>query len=344
MAEQPIDPSAMIDRVASQQMGVDPQTPQGQDQAQPQVPPQAQAKPSETPETAEEKAVTKGSPETEDDRMSAEAILYEIEFDEGDVRKLNPNQIKETFKRYRDLNYKNQQNGNLNRVVEAAIKSGFAKSPDDAARQILNMMKANQSNPQMGDDDGKTNPQAKAEAQTSMDALAQWEEDNAVTLPPGFREQAGMMNQMGQNMAQLQKMLSQVLQQSQGAADAATRQGIEAKDMKGKAIQQTIANNLDRASQATGLTDDQAQDFKIFAYERGYTEDDFVDIRLTAKVMNDFKNQMQSPEMERLRDINKRRQAFTGSVAMTPTSGDAAGQANPEATTLDRLTNKAMTR
>lgn len=341
MAEQPIDPSAMIDRVASQQMGVKPEMPQGQEQTQPPVPQQAAEKAPEVP-TDQEKAITEGSPETEGDRMSAEAILYEIDFGDGETRKLSPHQISETFKRYRDVNHKQAQNANLNRVVEAAIKNGIAKSPDDAARMILNAIKANQSNPQMGDDDGKTNVQAKAD--TSLDALAQWEEDNAVTLPPGFRENAAMIEKMGANMNQLQQMLGQVLQQSQGNADAAARQGVEAQNMKGQAIKQAIANNLDRAAQATGLTEDQAEDFRIFAYERGYTEDDFVDGQLTAKVMNDYKNSVQSPEMDRLREINKRRQAFTGSVVQTPTSGDAGGEANPPATTLDRLAAQAMNR
>ena len=341
MAEQPIDPSAMIDRVSSKQMGVKPEMPQ--EQTQPPVPQQAAEKAPEVP-TDQEKAIAEGSPETEGDRMSAEAILYEIDFGDGEIRKLSPHQISETFKRYRDVNHKQAQNANLNRVVEAAIKNGIAKSPDDAARMILNAIKASQSNPQMGDDDGKTNAQAKSEAESRMDALAQWEEDNAVTLPPGFREQAEMMNRMGANMTQLQKMLGQVLQQSQGTAAKAAQQGVEAQNMKGQAIKQAIANNLDRAAQATGLTEDQAEDFRIFAYERGYTEDDFVDGQLTAKVMNDYKNSVQSPEMDRLRDINKRRQAFTGSVVQTPTSGDAGGEANPPATTLDRLTSKAMNR
>ena len=161
--------SNLIDALASKQMGVEPQ------QAQ------APAEPAEAPETAEEKAVDEGSPQTEGDKMDMEAILYEIDFGDGDMRKLNPNQIRETFKRYRDLNFQNQQNANLNKVVEAAIKNGFAKNPDDAARQILNMMKAAQSNPQMGDEDGKTNVQASAEM--TRDALSQWEEDNAVALP-----------------------------------------------------------------------------------------------------------------------------------------------------------------
>lgn len=320
----------LIDALASKQMGVEPQQ-------------QAPAQEAPEKETAEEKAVQEGSPETEGDKMDMEAILYEIDFGDGDMRKLNPNQIRETFKRYRDLNYANAQNANLNKVVEAAIKNGFAKSPDDAARQILNMMKAAQSNPQMGDTDGKTNVQQSVEQ--VRDALSQWEEDNAVSLPPGFRESQQQMSQMAANMQQLQQMLGQVLQQGQQAAQQGAQQAVEAQNMKGEAARQMIANNLDKSAQQTGLTDDQAEDFRIFAYERGYTEDDFIDPGLTMRVMTDFKNAMQSPEMERLRDISKRRQAFTGTVSMTPQSGDmGATVAEDGDPTLGRLANRAMSR
>ena len=315
--------SNLIDALASKKMGVEPQ--------------QAQA-PAEA-ETPTEEAVAEGSPSTEGDKMDMEAILYEIDFGEGDMRKLNPNQIRETFNRYRDLNFKNAQNANLNKVVEAAIKSGFAKSPDDAARQILNMMKAAQSNPQMGDTDGKTNVQADAEQ--VRDAMSQWEEDNAVSLPPGYKEQQQQMAQMASNMSQLQQMLGQVLQQGQNAAAQGAQQAVEAQAMRGDAIRQQISNNLDKGAASVGLGEDQAEDFRVFAYERGYTEDDFVDPGLTLRVMTDFKNEMQSPEMERLRDIHKRRQAFTGTVNMTPASGDASAVTAEEGdSTLNRLAQR----
>ena len=76
----PQDPQAaasMIDQMASSKMGVSPQM------AQP-----APAAPKDK-DSAEDKASAKGSPQTEGDKMSAEAIVYEI--DMGDGKK--PNQI-----------------------------------------------------------------------------------------------------------------------------------------------------------------------------------------------------------------------------------------------------------
>ena len=75
----------------------------------------------------------------------------------------------------------------FNRVVEAAIKNGVAKSPDDAARQLLNLLKANETNAQMGDTDGKTNVQAKAE--TSMDAPGPMGRRQRCLAPTGIQRE-----------------------------------------------------------------------------------------------------------------------------------------------------------
>jgi hypothetical protein len=81
----------------------------------------------------------------------------------------------------------------------------------------------------------------------------------------------------------------------------------------------------------------------IFAAERGYTMEDFVDPNLTIKVMQDFRNSMDSPEMERMRGIAQRRQAFTGSLGATPSAGEAPAE-DASAATFDRLVNRGMNR
>jgi hypothetical protein len=100
-----------------------------------------------------------------------------------------------------------------------------------------------------------------------------------------------------------------------------------------------ISNNLDRMAQKTGLGEDQAEDFRIFAFERGYTSEDFLDPQLAMKVGTDYKNSIESGDMERLREIAKRRQAFTGTVGNTPQS-EMASETGVEAEgdpTLNRL-------
>jgi hypothetical protein len=85
-----------------------------------------------------------------------------------------------------------------------------------------------------------------------------------------------------------------------------------------------MANNLDAAQKAVGLPDEDQKDFFDFAYGRGYTLEDFVDAELTMKVATDFKNEKNSPEMDRLKSLAERRQAFTGNVGGTPGAAGVA--------------------
>jgi hypothetical protein len=151
----------------------------------------------------------------------------------------------------------------------------------------------------------------------------------------------GELGQIKQQLAMTQQMLAAVLGQTQGVADAA-RQGVQQARTDGmQAVRQQIANNIDRAQQALQLPDDAAQDFMTFSSERGYSLEDFADPMLAFKVMSDFRNNMNSPEMERLKGIASRRQAFTGSLsAATPGSGMAGNSAQP--TPFDKFADKIM--
>ena len=323
--------AAIIDRVASNQMGVNPE--------QAQAPVEGE-KPTET-----EKAVEEGSPKVEPEAMAENPILYKILMGKDadgndDIREMSPEQISSTLKRYADLNYKNAQMKPVNMVVEAAIKNGLAKDPTDAARQLINLMKGAQSNPELGDTDGTTNV-AEKEAQ-SGDPLQQWEEDNAVALPPGYREQGQMMTQMLQQNQQLMAAVMKMVQGAQAGAEQGANLAASGVADKSSAMATRIANNLDRMAQKMGLAEDQAEDFRIFAFERGYTSEDFLDPEITMKVGNDYKNSMNSGEMERLREIAQRRQAFTGSVGNTPQSemANETGVETEGDSTLNRLAQR----
>ena len=112
MAIQKQDPQMAADaisRIASNQLGV----PTQQAQTQQPAPPATQQQAPKPKDTATEQAASKGSPDTEGDKMVAEAVVYEIDFGETDKdgnkkkRELTPNQIKSTFERYSALNHKN---------------------------------------------------------------------------------------------------------------------------------------------------------------------------------------------------------------------------------------------
>ena len=334
--QSPDQMAAMVDNIAAKQMGVAPQ--QAEQTQQAKEPPK---------ESSQEKAAEKGSPETEGDKINADAVIYEVQFADNDTRKLTPQQIKSTFDRYSAMNYKNAQYKPVMDLIDQYMRQ-TGQSPKQMAEYLQNVQKAQQSNPQMGNTEGdKSGPPYDKEPQAGdLDAsLKKWEEENAAQLPPGYRDMMvgsqTQMQQMQQQLAQTQAMLRQVMGNAQGMTEAARAGMQQGQAKQANAVRQQIANNIDRSQQALKLPDDKAQDFMVFAAERGFTMEDFADIQLTFKVMSDFKNNMDSPEMERMRQIAQRRQAFTGSLGSTPASG-AAPEAAPEGNRFDQFASAAM--
>ncbi len=343
----PQDPramAAMVDGIAAKSMGVEPQQPQQAQQAQPAP---AAPPPPEKKDSAEGQAAEKGSPDTEGDKISAEAIIYDVDFGEGKKRQLTPQQIKSTFERYSAMNFKNAQYKPVMDVLEQYMKENPGVTTKEIAENVAAMQKAGQFNPVMGNTSGEKSGDIQT-APNDMDAvMSKWEEDNAASLPPGYKDmmtsQGQGMAQMQQQLAQTQQMLQAVLAQSSGVADAA-KQGMQgAQTQQIDAMRQSISNNIDKVQSALGLPDEKANDFMVFAAERGYTMEDFVDPQLTIKVMTDFKNNMDSPEMERMRAIAQRRQAYTGSMGSTPSASPAGAEAGADGgSTFDKLATMAM--
>ncbi|WP_175404806.1 hypothetical protein, partial [Endozoicomonas atrinae] len=65
-----------------------------------------------------------------------------------------------------------------------------------------------------------------------------------------------------------------------------------------------------------------------------------IDPGLTAKVAQDYKHNAMSGEYDRLKQLSERRQAFTGSIEGTPSSGGTPPTDSPEQADIDRLFNK----
>jgi hypothetical protein len=190
---------------------------------------------------------------------------------------------------------------------------------------------------------GQQPPGPQGQGILSDDDLAKWEEENAVTLPPGFRENAQKMSKLEQQLAQTNQMLMAVLEKTQGATQAMQQGAQTAQTDRVQALRQTIANNLNMAQQQAQLPDEAEQDFFNFASARGYTIEDFIDPQLTMAVVADFKNNMNSPEMERLRAIAQKRQAYTGSMQSAPgASGAAPAKPNEDQEYLNNLIASSM--
>ena len=326
---------ATIDRLAAQQLNA----PTPQPEQNQQTPSQADTTPNRQP-TAEEKAAADQSPTTEGDKQSLDPVVYDVVFGENDKRQLTDKQIAATFERYRNLNFQHSQLKPVLQVVEGIMQKHKA-NPEQMARALLNLEKAYEKKPTLGAQAEKQTPvkQEPKKADDGVDPFKQWEEDNAASLPPGYKEMQGTMEQMAQQNIQLQNMLQQVLARSQGMVDA-TRQGNQQQALQQQqTIRQTIGNNLDRAQQQLNLPDDSAKDFMAFASERGYTLDDFVDPGLTVTVMNDFARNREGPEMDRIRKIMERRQAFTGTVDGSPSAGEQKS-ISQEQSDIDRLTDQ----
>ena len=111
-----------------------------------------------------------------------------------------------------------------------------------------------------------------------------------------------------------------------------------------QAYRQQAANNLNVMQSTLQLPDEAQDDFFQFAYGRGYGDEDFLDPELVMKVGQDFASNRDQPEMARLRAMNEKRQAFTGSINPMPSGGGAAGAPAPSADQgfMDALTSQAM--
>jgi len=316
----------------------------------------------ETPTDKREATEQAAAPQTEGDKVTEPAAepvsneelsaLYKIKIGDSE-RELTDKQIAGTFERYRDLNFKHSQmKPVIDTVNQLMERTGL--DADTMNNEIIAALKAKQHNPQMGQQSNEPNATQqgeKREAPNEMisgDMLSQYEEQNAVQLPPGYRELVAGRDAQSQQLAQMQMMMQQLLAQSQGVANAARQAGQQQAMDRGQLMQQRIGQNIDQAAQRHlgSQSPEMADDFLAYIYERGYTTDDFVDPALADRAMGDFANMRNQPEMERLRQAAQRRQAFSfnGTMGNTAGGGAAAAADTAPATTLDKLTDAAMTK
>jgi len=300
------------------------------------------------------------SPSTEADALQKEAVkMFDVAFGDN-TRQLSETQIAGTFDRYAALNQEHMAQKPVLDMVKAVIASAQSKgqnvSPGQVAQFLTAAAQAYVKNPTMG---GQQAPASQAQApgdiaipsqgaaragvdpsQYDQD-LTQWEEDNGVTLPPGFRQQAQDMHSLqGQNQ-QLAGYLKQVLQGQQGTKQAA-EQTLVAADVKHvDALKQAAATNLDRAQQEAGLPNDMQDAFFQFANERGYSFEDFIDPALAQSVINDFKAVSDGPELARLKNLATKRQAFTG-VEGSPGGGSEVLKTDEDTAYLNNLVDSTI--
>jgi hypothetical protein len=350
--------AAVINQLVDQQVGAQQQQ-MAAEQQQAAAQQQAMNEPAGDPSdpsikpTQNENAQATASPTTEGDKSAEDAFTYiNVDFGEGDVRTLSNQQVRDTMKRYSDLNYKHQSEiaphkatlDMMNQIMREAEKAGSPITGDDVYEFMQAAAQAYLHNPQMGGQGySPDGPQGMPIPKDIEAELSQWEEDNAINLPPMYRNAAAQMNSLQNENAQIKQMLQQLAQNAQGLPEMAQAQQATAQQTMVGAQRELAANNLDMVQQQLGLPDTDSNDFFTYAYERGYTIEDFVDRNLTNMVMSDFANQKASPEMARLREIAQRRQAFTGSMGSQPGMGGAQPAApNADADFIGSIADQFM--
>jgi len=333
---------ALINAASEQQLGPAP----GQQSA-----PQQQEAPAdqETPPSQNEQAQEAVAPETEGD-LSREEAFVEVDFGEGDKRVLSTSQIKSTMERYRDMNYRHANEikpiepaiNLINQMVANARQSGQDVKGEEVAQFLASAIQAYTSNPQMGNQQDPTPDRPDGQNSSVDEEIARWERENAVTLPPQYRQGMQLINQLQGENAQMKQMMTSILAQANGVNGTAQVAVEQAQQDVSNAYRMQAANNLNSAQAEFNLPDEAENDFFDFAYGRGYTVEDFVDRDLTRRIMQDFAANRNTPEMERLRALNERRQAYTGMGASTPSAGAAPAAGNPDQAFMDSVTQKAM--
>jgi hypothetical protein len=297
---------------------------------------------SEVP-TATEQAIAATAPR---EGSQSDSILYEIDFGDS-KRQLTPAQIKATYERYGALNHDHAQMKPILEVAKAIMEKTGA-DPMAIASGLVALAKGDQHNQPMGSQ-AQPPPTDRAvrrveeSAHDGTDHFEKWESENAASLPPGYREMTQAMMKLPQLLAQLQSAVVSANGGAQGTADAAKSATADASKAHSEAIRMGILNNLNSAQAALKLPNEAAGDFQSFAAERGYTIEDFADPQLTQRVMSDFAAVRETPEMSRLREIAQRRQAYTGSLGSTPSSG-APAAAPPQSSPMDSMIDTAMSR
>ena len=370
MAELNDQDKAMIDQLAGQRLGdanaqqatasqqvADPsmEVPAG---TPPQPVPQQQAQKQEEKPTEVEKAQEAVSPKTEADNSMDESVtMIKVDFGNGDVRDLSSNQIKETFNRYKDANYKLMQNKPMQpamdfiqSIVNGASKNGQQVGAEDVVQFLQAASQAYIKNPTMGAQKDPT-PDRQGTPVTNManletefeDQIKRWEEENAVSLPPMFREGFKTIQALQNDNANMRQTMNQFLASAGQINQDAAQTAVAAEQQAQDAYRQTAANNLNEIQAKYKLPDSESDDFFTFAYERGFTQEDFIDIGLVDKIMGDYVAVKGTPEMERLREMAKKRVAYTGNVTATPGSASAGGvKSDPNMDFINKVAEDAM--
>lgn len=299
--------------------------------------PQAAAAP-----TAAEQTAAAAAPVTEGTAMQQDPVtMFGIPSGaEGAEEQYSPTQLAGMVNRYKNQNFLHARMKPVLEMAERVLQNQPGLSPEQLVGQIVNLAKGAQSNPTMGAGTG-------GQAASQSPDLDAWEQENGVTLPPGYKEMIADSAALRQQVVQQQQAMQQMGGAAAGMVDASRS---AAQGMQGQAEQaamQRIAFNMDQAAAKFGMQESDVPAFQEFMAEQGYTQHDFVNPDMAMQAMQNFANKRSEPELARLKSQAERRQAFMRAPGVAAgAEGMGGAQASPEDTlrteTIDRLSSRAM--
>ena len=310
----------------------------------------APAAPATAPTTKMEAATKTVAPSTEATTAKAQPFdFFEVDLGDGKKEVLSPEQIKSMTSRYKELNYKHQTEyapmkdsiSFLSQLRSQAAADGHEISDDDFNKFVMSAIASYAHNPAQGAQAHGQGPATTSPNRTNqpvdtktssvahnannMEAmLSQWEQENAVSLPPMYKEAIARTSGLESQINEMRTMMQQLAQGSKAAITTAADQVGAARQLNSQAGYQRIGNNLKQVQMKYQLPDDAEQPFMSFIQERGYLIEDLMDPTLADKLGSDFKSVMQTPDLERLKAVHAKRQAFTGTVAPSSSQGAAS--------------------
>ena len=167
--------------------------------------------------------------------------------------------------------------------------------------------------------------------------MKKWERDNAMEFPDFMKD--ALKNASSGNKAVMDaianqnKLLMQVLGSTDGFVKASEKANKEAQTKSRDTRMNQIKQNLETAQKEHNIPASAESAFGAFLESRGILPGDLVDPAFANQTVADFKAVISTKEMERLKNIAKKRQAFKAKgTSANPGSGlgrGAAGNVDP---------------
>ncbi len=337
----------IIDSISANQLGIPPQ------------PQEPQAKPAKQDPTPQEVATSNIAP------TDKAKDPFEF-FDAGNGKVYTPEQLRGIASRYSDLNYRHQTEvapikGSvkfLNELVSKTREQGVELDDDGLSNLLQTAIAAYTKNPTLGNQQQPQNQSLEREdepvaRQTSSsnnleEMMAEWEQANAISLPPMYKDAISRTGSLEAKIGELTNLVQQLASTNEATAKTAEGHLNEAKQMHSDVGKQRLINNLANIQNKYQFADDQEQDFMNFVQSRGYDIYELMDLSLADTLASDFKAIKEGPDLQRFRDMARKRQAFTGTINPTnggQSSAQPAAQPSSEADTdLAGLTDAVMAR